>query len=86
MSDTKLTESEIAAMQTEEIKALKAQLAKKDKKLAKKDKELENVVAQHYIEKYVLYCIQRQRIMKRALAGCGQCTIWNSTHLQDYGC
>jgi hypothetical protein len=29
MSDTKLTESEIAAMQTEEIKALKAQLARR---------------------------------------------------------
>jgi hypothetical protein len=25
---------------------------------------------------YVLYCIQRQRIMKRASVGCGQCNIW----------
>jgi uncharacterized small protein (DUF1192 family) len=78
MSDAELSESELAAMQAE-IDALKAELAKLDDELVKKDadteKKLKNMSAQHYVEMYVLYCIQRQRIMKRASVGCGQCNI-----------
>ena len=75
------SESELAAMQAENI-ALKAELAKKDEETKQKLKKMEEA---NYVYTYVIYCIQRQRIIQRAKTGCGRCDVWKSTHLQDFG-
>ena len=89
------SESELVAMQAENI-ALRAELKKAEKKVEKAEQDVKNVkqesVKQIAKERetasrfaYVLYCVQRQRIIQRAKVGCGQCDIWSSTHLEDYG-
>lgn len=34
---------------------------------------------------YVLYTMQRRRIMQRSFGSCRNCRSWEQTHLQDFG-
>jgi hypothetical protein len=83
------SESELATMQAENI-ALKKQLAEKDAENReiggdaggegyRNREETEEQGCTERYNYYVLYCIQRQRIMQRAIVGCGQCDIWSSS-------
>jgi hypothetical protein len=87
------SESELATMQAENI-ALKKQLAEKDAKPRnwrryaggegyRNREETEIRMHRTYIY-YVRYCIQRQRIMQRAIVGCVN-VISGARHLHDYG-
>jgi hypothetical protein len=37
------------------------------------------------VQTYVLYIIQRQRIMRNSSRVCRSCDAWTSTHLSDFG-
>jgi hypothetical protein len=62
-------------MQTEEIKALKAQLAR-TRNWQREGRNWKMLLLSTTSKS--TYCIAfNDKIMKRALAGCSQCTIWN---------
>lgn len=63
----------------------KARVEALEKKLKESEDGRKQDAAAASFRTYVLYIVQRVRIMKRASGGCGNCNIWNSTHLNDFG-
>ena len=73
----------------EEIEALKRALKEKDlelkEKLKEKDLELKEKERKQNALMYVLYSIQRFRILDGNFGSCSVCTAWDSSHLRDFG-
>jgi RNA polymerase-binding transcription factor DksA len=64
---------------------LRTALKAKDEALKAKDEALKAKDTISYIEKYVLYSIQRKRITDGWFGTCSNCTAWNTNHMSDYG-